>query len=162
MLFRLVFKMMIVPAVLIGGFGYYMYATTGKVPFMSSFNKGPSTTQELREKITNKASISSSGKQTFYKWKDEFGQWHFGEKAPDGVKSISINYNPDENVISSVKIKAKETIKKGFSMPSSDAPSGADAYNPAQIQKTLQDAKNIQNLINQRYKEQQEALQNIK
>lgn len=60
-------------------------------------------------------SISSPANQTFYKWQDEQGQWHYGDQPPTGSTKVStLQVDTNTNIIQSLKIepeKTEETIE---------------------------------------------------
>ena len=101
---KLFFKFIMIPALIVGGFGYVMYTRTGKIPFIDNgwfelSSSANQSTKELRNIISNKSNTGSSGKQTFYKWQDKNGQWHYGSKAPEEVQAKSITYDPNRNTV---------------------------------------------------------------
>ena len=55
-------------------------------------------------------SSSSSSNQTFYKWQDEHGQWHYGDQAPTSSNKVStLQVDTNTNIIQSLKIEPEET-----------------------------------------------------
>jgi len=171
---KLFFKFIIIPALIVGGFGYVMYTRTGKIPFVDNgwlelSSSANQSTKKLRNIISNKSNTGSSGKQTFYKWQDKNGQWHYGSKAPEEVQAKSITYDPNRNTVAAIKVKPSSPPSKQkegkFSMPSSSSTNitgdPSDAYKPENIVETIKNAKNIQKNLNDRIKKQQEALNNL-
>ncbi len=53
-------------------------------------------------------SVSSSG-QTYYKWQDEHGQWHYGDQPPTTASKVStLQVDTNTNIIQSLKIEPEE------------------------------------------------------
>jgi len=114
------------------------------------------------KKITPSSDDNLSGKDIFYKWYDSEGNIQFTTEPPaDGIEYILKGFDPDTNVIQAVKIppgesKAEESAavqKKAFDPEDGDNPYSADS-----IKKLFEDTKNIENLLNQRVKDQESAL----
>ena len=45
---------------------------------------------------------SSSTRQTFYKWQDAAGNWHFGDEVPDGAHAVPVNVDTAANILAPV------------------------------------------------------------
>lgn len=60
-------------------------------------------------------SSSPSSNQTFYKWQDEQGQWHYGDQPPTSSNKVStLQVDTNTNIIQGLKIepeKTEETIE---------------------------------------------------
>ena len=104
---------------------------------------------------------SGSGeKDFFYKWYDSEGNVQFTtEPPPDGVEYTVKGYDPDTNLIQAVQAPKEEVQAAGDNTPDSGAKSGGleNPYDPESIKKLMEDAKNVQNILNQRYKDQGSA-----
>ena len=49
---------------------------------------------------------SSSSNQTFYKWQDEHGQWHYGDQPPASSSKVStLQVDTNTNIIQSLKVE---------------------------------------------------------
>ena len=61
------------------------------------------------------SNIPSLSNQTFYKWQDEQGQWHYGDQPPVNSNKVStLQVDTNTNIIQSLKIepeKTEETIE---------------------------------------------------
>ncbi len=58
---------------------------------------------------------SSSSNQTFYKWQDEHGQWHYGDQPPTSSSKVStLQVDTNTNIIQSLKVEpeSKEEISQ--------------------------------------------------
>ena len=48
--------------------------------------------------------------QTYYKWQDEQGQWHYGDQPPTSSNTVStLQVDTNTNIIQSLKIEPEET-----------------------------------------------------
>ncbi|QQD22712.1 DUF4124 domain-containing protein [Oceanospirillaceae bacterium ASx5O] len=102
---------------------------------------------------------TASTRQTFYKWQDASGQWHFGEQVPAGVQAVAINVDTAANIIQSVKAPApaaepatavisKETLNDNA--PPAPLPGVPFTVNPTEIPQLLEKTKQLQQQMGQR------------
>lgn len=99
-----------------------------------------------------------STRQTFYKWQDASGQWHFGEQAPEGVQAIVVNVDTAANIIQSVKAPAESAEPAAVistEMINDNAlpaplPGVPFTVNPADIPQLLEQTKQLQQQMGQR------------
>ena len=110
------------------------------------------------------SNISSGGKDIFYQWNDAQGNVHFTSVPPaDGIEYMVKGYDPNTNVIQAIK-KPTEPDPLESAPNASDpwaggsTPSLDSAYNPDNVQKLINDTKNIENLLNQRYENQNSTI----
>lgn len=100
----------------------------------------------------------SSNKDIVYKWRDKNGELHFSSKPPPkGIEYTAKGYDPNTNLIQSVKIEEEEPeqpepeqeqqIKKPSDI--------GNPYSPKNVEKLIEDAQNVQKLLNDRLKKQQ-------
>jgi len=102
---------------------------------------------------------SLAGKDIFYKWNDAAGNVQFTTKPPPaGIEYTIKGFDPDANVIQAVKIPPKESApkdaKSSEAKPDKAEESGSP-YSKEGIEKLFKDAKNIEKMLNQRFKDQQ-------
>lgn len=105
-------------------------------------------------------SESGSENTVIYQWKDSTGSIQFSDSPPpEGVEYTVKGYNPNANVIQSVKLpeaKTEEvdvTEKKDEKQPS--VPEDlTSVYAPGKVNKLIDDSKNIEKLLNDRLKQQ--------
>ncbi|MFV1873978.1 MAG: DUF4124 domain-containing protein [Oleiphilus sp.] len=58
---------------------------------------------------SEQSSVSGQGNQTFYKWQDEQGQWHYGDQPPvESAKVSTLQVDTNTNIIQSLKVAPKE------------------------------------------------------
>ncbi len=102
----------------------------------------------------SKEAFSRSGdgqSQTYYKWQDEQGTWHFSENKEQSPTTETIVLHPDTNVIASTPIeKTKSSEKKDSGKPLNiPLPTTIPA---SDIQQLIQDAGDVQGLVDDRAK----------
>lgn len=97
---------------------------------------------------------SEKTRQQYMKWQDENGMWHFGDEVPEGVVAQVVSVDTAANVIRSVKLpekvpEEKEETDKGNT---SGVPLPMTVQ-PEQISQMMDDAANVQQLMNDRTKQ---------
>lgn len=116
--------------------------------------------------LESSRSFSVSGNtQSFYKWQDESGAWHYSDTPPEGkvVETITVDTNTnliqglkiekpdDKNIISEFDVKDDSVKEK-----SSDIPLPMTV--PLEkVTDMLKDAHNIQNVMDNRAKQIEQA-----
>lgn len=113
------------------------------LPSMNTIQRDVLSTEETR--------------QQFVKWQDENGRWHFGEKAPAGVKTQTVNVDTAANIIQSIKVN-KPDDENGGSKAQISAPSAPSlpvpmTITPDKVSKLIEDSQNVENLMNDRLKQ---------
>jgi hypothetical protein len=106
-------------------------------------------------------SINGNKVDKFYKWYDASGTLQFTtEPPPDGIDYSVKEFDPDTNLIRAVSLPVEEEVKE-----TTDATSGKEPaleigspYNPDDIKKLLEDAQNIEKKLQQRFEDQNSAL----
>lgn len=97
---------------------------------------------------------SEKTRQQYMKWQDENGLWHFGDDVPEGVVAQTVNVDTAANVIRSVKLPEKESEEKEKTdkgnIPGVPLPM---TVQPEQISQMMDDAANVQQLMNDRTKQ---------
>lgn len=91
-----------------------------------------------------------------YKWQDAAGEWHFSNTPPPaGIKGSVETYRNDVNITQAVQppvVIAPEPAKKA----ATDIPDTASPLlpitDPDRVKQLIDDAKNVQNLVNDRQK----------
>ncbi len=109
-------------------------------------------------KLLNKSSVSSSGtQQSVYKWQDSQGQWHLSDSAPKGIEYETVLVDSAANVIPSVKLPKEASEPKPELKP--EKPSFVPAtVNPMQIPELINQAQDIERLLQARQQEMEKAL----
>lgn len=110
----------------------------------------------------NDVTISSGSPNSIYEWKDAEGNLQFSNSPPaEGIEYTVREYDPNTNVIQSIELPAEETEastepQTNQKIISSEDPS--DVYSPEGVKKLIDDAKNIENILNDRLKKQQATI----
>ena len=124
------------------------------LPDMPSFDAGSKLTP---------SSSSVGGQDIFYKWYDADGNVQFTTEPPaNGIEYTVKGYDPNANVIQSVKTPAVETTTATDAPTQTGETAGAqpeiNTYDPESIKKLFEDTENIEKLLNQRYDNQNSTL----
>lgn len=102
-----------------------------------------------------------SGKDIFYQWYDAEGNVQFTSEPPaEGIEYTMKGFDPNANVIQAVKSPPEQNADEADTGEQSSAKSDdfGNPYSEDSIKKLLDDAKNVEKLINQRFKDQESAL----
>ena len=99
------------------------------------------------------------GKDIFYKWYDAEGNVQFTtEPPPEGVEFTLKGFDPNANVIQSVKLPAEENETEEANSTARKSDNRGDIGNPYSadaIKKLFEDTKNIEKLLQQRVQDQE-------
>ncbi|MFT5082355.1 MAG: hypothetical protein ACI9Y1_000380 [Lentisphaeria bacterium] len=163
---KLIFKMVVMVVIFIGISNYMLYIMTGKLPFdIRSISMPSFSVDELMPSAPALGALSSgSDTETVYKWVDENGVTQYSNEQPPQLGEVNTEQSlkvlildPNENIIQAVKIPAKEEVKKKVAP---DLPTG-NVYNPANVKKLMDDAKNVKKLLDDRAKAQEKLLNDM-
>lgn len=102
------------------------------------------------------------GKDVFYKWYDAEGNIQFTtEPPPEGVEFTLKGFDPNANVIQSVKLPPGENAADETNSTAKKADDPGDIGNPYSqdaIKKLFEDTKNIEKLLQQRAQDQESTV----
>lgn len=101
---------------------------------------------------------SKSTQQSFYKWQDEQGQWYISDSAPEGVNALIVQVDTSANVIKSVKLPKEEEVKKKAAVKAEISPFIPMTVNPAQVSDLMNQAKDVERLLQERDNQARKAL----
>ena len=94
-----------------------------------------------------------------YKWRDAEGNLQFtSEPPPQGIEYDRMGFDPNTNVIQAVKPPAEIEEPAKAESPEKKAEGSGNPYSPERIEKLLDDAKNVEQLLKQRIKDQEAAI----
>lgn len=142
-MYKLIFKVCLMLGLMLGISNYMMYIMTGKTPFSSPKDLLPDFSPTLT-KMTPKLS-----KETVYKWTDDKGRVHYSSDPIHNQANVEkMQVDPNLNVMDSVEIPKNSDRSK----PNINLPEG-NIYTPDKIQQLVKDAKNVQNLMDDRAKQ---------
>lgn len=100
-----------------------------------------------------------------YKWRGDDGSWHFSEQLPEGVTPEKVIFlNAETNVVQGLpeRNKAKRAIAPIKDQPAtlqSAQPENFNPYSQEAIDKLLNDARGVQEIMDQRNRELEQAIQ---
>lgn len=110
---------------------------------------------------SQKNESSSITTQSFYKWQDEDGSWHYSDQPQEGQKVETVTVNTNTNLIQGLRIeKKKEQIaeeKKPEPKAESPALSLPMTVPMEKVSKMLEDAANMQQVMDNRTKQIEQA-----
>ena len=121
--------------------------------------KGLATVQSwFRESSAPKLPGMDENETTVYKWRDNSGEWHFSNQPPPaGVASSVKTYRSDINITQTppppppVENATEEPDKKTADIPQTASPL-LPITDPKRVKQLIDDAKNVQDLVNNRQK----------
>ena len=147
---KIILKMVVMLMVVVGVSNYALYIMTGKTPFSASDLKMPDISAPRVDSLVN------GGKTTAYKWTDENGVVHYSSEPPPEQQQVEVlEVDPNVNLVQGVQ--KKEEVPGPGSQPALDLP-GGNVYSPKNVQKLIQDAKDVQQKLNERYQEQEKIV----
>ena len=127
------------------------------MPFIGSiFKGGTSEFEQLKAKTPkNLTNVVTDEKVQVYKWRDKNGVMQFSKIAPVEGSSEKIELNPNENIIQAVKIPVEEVEQE---IVKSEKP---NPYSIKDMKKVMDDARGVEDLLQNRFEDQQKALNNL-
>jgi len=98
-------------------------------------------------------------KNVIYQWRDEKGELNFTTSAPPkGVDFSEKAYDPNMNLIQSVRLKSEPAEEISEPPAKIKAADIGNPYSPQKVEKLMEDAQNIEKLLNDRFKKQEAML----
>ena len=97
---------------------------------------------------------------TIYQWHDSEGNIQFTtEPPPEGTEYEVRQFDPDTNVIQSVKLPAGTNPAASITEKTVEpAAQDGSPYTPGSLTKMLEDARNVEKLLHQRFQGQESAI----
>jgi len=96
------------------------------------------------------AESTSSTRQTFFKWQDASGQWHFGDEVPEGVTGVPVNVDTAANILAPVSTpKPAQSQSNGLSSMNTSSP-GLPVITPSKAEEALRKAEELKTMMEQR------------
>ncbi len=148
--------------VMLGVMLYAVYLRTGRVPWqdLGAFKK-PNISVPKKLSLPGK----KAKKELVYKWQDADGVWQYSQEPPPERESYSqIEVDPNANVVAAVPTpeQAEETESiEGNESEKNDKDDTLFPYTPERIEKLMDDARDVQNKLNERAGKQQEILDGL-
>lgn len=106
------------------------------------------------------SNITSS--QTFYKWQDENGQWHYSDKEFAAVNSEKVKVDTESNLIQGLRSKDEEDKEEGKEKSFvSKVTTLPVSVSPEKVKDVFEDAEAARNAPQERLKQLEQMLNNI-
>ena len=131
-----------------------------QLPDVTTLSPSDKTNLQTADEI-KAADDDLAGKDIFYQWFDAEGNIQFtSEPPPKGVNYTVKGYDPDANVIPSVSLPAEKSDSEDESSSEESLKDDklTNPYAQDSIKKLFEDAKNIEKMLDQRFKDQGEVL----
>ncbi len=173
----LIFKAILVVLIALGASNYLVYLQTGKAPFDFNDLQLPDMPTDLIPSELPKVSLqlpdisldslkqdkpaANAGTDTIYKWVDENGVTQLSSEPPPAQQNAQILVvDPNANVIQSAgQVSGPETDDKQATATAPSPLLQGQVYSPSQVNKLMDDAKNVQQLLNDRYENQRRVIE---
>lgn len=124
-----------------------------KKPDGTPFIESPLDYFTSSSKDASSSPLGGSSMQSFYKWQDENGTWHYSDQPQAGQNIETVTVDTNVNLIQGLKVEKKKeyavakTNKPAAEMPSVPLPMTVPLDKVTQM---LDDANNIQQLMDDR------------
>lgn len=107
----------------------------------------------------NESSINTT--QSFYKWQDDEGTWHYSDQPQAGKNIETVTVNTNANLIQGLRIEKKKEqviVEKKPEVKAESSAIGLPMTVPLEkVSKMLEDANNMQQLMDNRNKQIEQA-----
>ncbi len=111
--------------------------------------------------------ILPSSVSKVYKWRGDDGSWHFSEELPEGITPEKVIFlNSETNIIQGMPKPEKTTtdiepVNAQPNVQQQAQPLNLNPYNKKAIDKLLNDARGVQDIMNQRTRDLEQASQGL-
>lgn len=163
---KFIFKILLLTGLILGAANYITYLTTGKSLFSNvslpqlnipNFTIPKISLPNLSLPKSPETASSNASPQPTYKWIDEKGLTHYSAEAPITSKPLTqteiLYIDPDTNLIQGTAALQPPEEEIQPTPKKLSAPPTQNDHNPATINKLINDAKNIQTLLNKRHED---------
>lgn len=166
----LIFKSILIVGIALGIANYVFYLNSGKMlidglssielssmlPSKSDIRNAVSVAKEIPSDVASSFDNNDDNEQAVYKWIDANGKVHYSSKPPEETTNArEVAIDPNQNIVQRVDTKPKVENKSAPTI----APTSLDiqTYSPETIEKLVNDAKEVQTLMNERTRKIEEA-----
>mgnify|MGYP001134844491 CR=1 FL=1 len=105
----------------------------------------------------NLTNVTTDEKVQMYRWRDEYGVMQYSNTPPAQMQNAErIELDPNHNVIEATKVPEVEVTPTQTSQPEINSP-----YSVSGMKQAVEDAKAVQDILNQRAEEQKRVLDNL-
>ncbi len=169
MIKKIVFKVVLMVLVFMGLGSYGAYLSGVPVPIFNADNwqalkaKVASLGDKLQpEKLADSAKIAIQGEpeKLLYKWKDATGATFFGDMPPVDALEVTVFRNQDLNVNVIAPTPLPEEPPEAQAAPAAP-PALPNPYTPQGVEQILEQARDVQNKLDERMAEQQRVLDEL-
>jgi hypothetical protein len=169
---KFLYKIIFILILLFGIRIYTNYMMTGQTPTLSiskpelqniSISKLTDSLSDKVNVVKNKVTPDTKKTETYlYKWRDKKGVIHYtSEKPSDEINNLeSIKIDNQTNVVPAVSDNSAnvDPIQEKSANSSTTMPN--NLYSPEGVKQLFDQAKNVQNLMNEQFSQQEQALEN--
>jgi len=115
---------------------------------------------QISSETTEQGAVSpSNGGSVIYEWRNQQGELNFTTMPPPkGVDFTQKSYDPNMNLIQSVKVKPEQVETVSSQSRAKQVHNIGNPYAAGKVEKLMDDAQNIENLLNDRFKKQEAML----
>lgn len=156
---KLIVKIVFMVAFMVGLTSYMTYVQTGKSPFNFDDISAPdiSLDADSIKGLLPSGGGGGSDKDVFYKWVDDDGLMQYTQvPPPEHIQAEVISLDPNMNVIQGVKPRV-ETPRKDRQIGKTEG----SVYNPGNMKQLMDDAKNVQKVLDDRAAQQKTAIDGL-
>jgi uncharacterized protein DUF4124 len=162
---KFLFKISLPILILFGLGSYTNYLLTGKIPDIVTNKpiladiKMPELTSTLSDKFSILKEKEPVANTYLYKWRDTKGVIHYtNEKPPENIQNFeSIKLSNDTNIVPTVSDNEAARKKPAQQQaPSTNLPT--NIYSPKGIKHLFEQAKDVQNLMNNQFTQQENSI----
>ncbi|WP_158070138.1 DUF4124 domain-containing protein [Motiliproteus sp. MSK22-1] len=184
-----IFKVVLLVLVVLGAGNYLVYWQTGTLAFdyrklsfaniveeVRNFSlQLPDISLDTQKGMTNKSDDSenargSKTKDKIYKWVDENGVTQLSSTPPPvGQEAQLLLIDPDTNVIQNRAVNLAAGSSSAFDQrgktnitTGSGSQSKGQNYSPTEVKQLMDDARNVQNLLDERFENQRKIIEQQK
>ncbi|WMN58430.1 DUF4124 domain-containing protein [Pseudoalteromonas xiamenensis] len=121
--------------------------------------EGKQLLQKAAQKVQSVADSLSDNSGKIYKWQDEQGVWHYSDRPNARGGSEEVILDPNKITVMSAE---DTSVLGGLSTPKNEpmkSPLGLTTISPASVKQLVDDANNVQKLMDERQKKLDEALE---
>ena len=132
-----------------GASSYFLYLVTGQSPLAKlKFPAFSRVDADFINPLKNKS-------EQAYKWVDEKGITHYSTEAPVKEQAVEVlEVNTETNIIQGVELRQQE---EQTDINALEGP----VYNPENIKKLVDNAKNVEKVLQERHEKQEQIINNM-
>lgn len=148
--------------IVLGLGGLFILKKPDGSPWLSAKDFIPDTSS-LKEAIPDQIIGGNDGNVAVYKWKDSEGNWQFSDKPPTNTNAqqvlVDTNLNRDLAPTAPVKsLTSSNSNKTGKAILIKDSSINSGVLSPGNAATLINDAKNVQNIVDERQKQLEAAM----